>query len=89
MKIVVHSKTGCPSCVRAKKWLDDRELEYELLIYDDYTERNKMYDEFGLVGNKRTVPQIVVDGVRIGGADDLEKSDVADRASAGNFNMDF
>lgn len=48
-----------------------------------------MYDDFGLVGGKRTVPQIIVDGVRIGGFDDLKKSDVGERASAGNFDMDF
>lgn len=89
MKIVVHSKTGCPSCVGAKAWLDERGIKYEVVTHDDYTERNKMYDEFGLVGNKRTVPQIIVDDVRIGGFDDLKKSDVAERASAGNFDMDF
>lgn len=89
MNIVVNSKTNCPYCVKAKMWLDDRGIAYETNVYDDDAERNAMYDSLGLVGNQRTVPQIIVDGVRIGGYTDLTKSDVADRANAGKFDLDF
>lgn len=89
MKIEIHSKTECPFCVKAKKWLNDKGIEFELFVYDDNEARQAMYDRFGLTGNERTVPQIVVDGVRIGGYSDLVKSDVADRANAGKFDLDF
>ena len=89
MKIEVHSKTECPYCVKAKSWLNEKGIEFELFVYDDNTERQAMYDRFGLEGDQRTVPQIVVDGVRIGGYTDLVNSDVADRANAGKFDLDF
>jgi glutaredoxin len=49
-----------------------------------------MYDRFGLTEqSQRTVPQIFVDGVRLGGYSDLIKSDVEDRFNAGKFDADF
>ncbi len=89
MKIEVHSKTDCPYCTKAKAWLSDRNISFELFVYDDADERNAMYDRFGLETGQRTVPQIFVDGVRLGGYSDLVKSDVEDRANAGNFDADF
>lgn len=75
--IVVHSKTTCPSCVGAKAWLEERGFDYTLHVYDDFDARQEMYDSFGLEGNDRTVPQIVIDGVRIGGFDKLKTSNLA------------
>lgn len=89
MKIEVHSKTICPYCTKAKAWLNDKGIPFELFVYDDDAERAAMYDGFGLEGTERTVPQIVVDGVRVGGYTDLTNSDVADRHAAGNFDLDF
>lgn len=89
MKIEVHSKTDCPYCVKAKAWLNDRGIPFDLFVYDDIDERNAMYDRFGLVDGQRTVPQVVVDSVRIGGYTDLINSDVEDRFNAGNFDEDF
>jgi glutaredoxin len=89
MKIEVHSKTECPYCMKAKWWLKDRGIPFELFVYDDDSDRAEMYDRFGLEDGQRTVPQIVVDGVRIGGYTELVKSDVEDRFNAGNFDEDF
>lgn len=89
MRIEVHSKTDCPYCVKAKQWLSDRNIPFELFVYDDDVERNAMYDGFALEGSDRTVPQIFVDGVRLGGYTKLVNSDVADRANAGKFDEDF
>jgi glutaredoxin 3 len=88
MKIEVHSKTDCPYCVKAKLWLNERSIPFDLFVYDDEVERQEMYDKFGLETG-RTVPQIVVDGVRIGGYTDLIQSDVEDRFNAGKFDADF
>ena len=48
-----------------------------------------MYDSFGLTSGDRTVPQIVIDGARIGGYTSLINSDVEDRFNAGNFDAEF
>ncbi len=90
MKIEVHSKTICPYCTKAKAWLTERNIPFELFVYDNDTERGAMYDRFGLTEqSQRTVPQIFVDGVRLGGYSDLIKSDVEDRFNAGKFDADF
>jgi len=89
MRIEVHSKTDCPYCTKAKQWLTDRNIPFELFVYDDDAERNAMYDGFALEGSDRTVPQIFVDGVRLGGYTKLVNSDVADRVNAGKFDEDF
>jgi glutaredoxin len=88
MKIEVHSKTDCPYCVKAKLWLTDRNIPFDLFVYDDESERAAMYDRLGL-DTGRTVPQIIVDGVRLGGYTDLLNSDVEDRFNAGKFDADF
>lgn len=72
MNIVVHSKTGCPSCDAAKNHLDARGIAYAIFTHDKQDDRNDIYDRFELVGSKRTMPQIIVDGVRIGGWDELK-----------------
>ena len=89
MKIEMYSKTSCPWCSEAKDWLDARNIPYKLIVLDDIAARNAMYDSFGLEGTQRTVPQIVVDGERIGGYDKLIHSDVEDRFNAGKFTADF
>lgn len=82
MHIEVHSKTNCPGCVMAKEWLKERNLPFTLYVYDNDDDRFAMYDRLGLEGHKRTVPQIVVDGVRLGGYSALIKSDLEERYKA-------
>jgi glutaredoxin 3 len=94
MKALVYTKTICPYCAMAKQYLTEHGIEYIELRYDDDDERQSMYDELGLVGWKRTVPQVFVieaDGEpqRIGGYNDLLHSDLAMRAAVGDFNQDF
>ena len=57
---VVRSKTGCPHCVIAKEALASRGVEYVEEIYDDFDERQRMYDSLNLVGDQRTVPQVTL-----------------------------
>jgi glutaredoxin len=91
MQVTVHGKTEpeCPFCKKTVTWLSDLGITFEYISYNDDGDRNDMYDHFGLEGKERTVPQIVVDGVRIGGFTALITSDVADRFSAGKFDEDF
>ena len=57
---IVRSKSGCPHCVIAKEALLQAGHEYVEEIYDDFDERQRMYDSLGLVGDKRTVPQVTL-----------------------------
>ena len=89
MLVVVQSKTDCPYCKKAKEWLTEHGIAFTEMNYDDYDARQAMYDSFGLVNGQRTVPQIVVDDVRLGGYSELLASDLALRAGVGSFDMDF
>lgn len=70
MKAVIYSKTNCPYCIRAKTLLQQKGIEYEeRVIGEGYTKQQLLE----AVPNARTVPQIFLDGVLIGGFDDLQK----------------
>lgn len=58
--IVVHSKSDCPYCEKAKAWLTENGILFHNDVLDDYHDRQAMYDALGLVGSERTVPQILV-----------------------------
>lgn len=91
MKVVVVSKTTCPYCVSAKNWLNEHGVAFENVVKDDYAERQAFYAEHGNVFG--TVPQIFVDGKRIGGYTEMLNSqfaaDVIAQKAAGNFDADF
>jgi glutaredoxin 3 len=84
MHIKIYTKTVCPYCVAAKSWLRGKGYEYEEVTLDDDGERQKFYEEVG--SGVKTVPQIFVDGERIGGYTDLVKSRLA---TANVENLDF
>lgn len=94
MRAIVYTKTICPYCTLAKQYLREHNIEYTEVTFDDDSERQRMYEELGLVGPQRTVPQVFVigsDGApqRIGGYHDLLHSDLAGQAAVGDFNHDF
>lgn len=84
MKIEIHTKSGCGWCDAAKAYLNGAGCEgrYEVILHDDPDERAAFYDSLGLVGKDRTMPQIIVDGARVGGCLDLFRSDVVARLRA-------
>lgn len=60
----------CEYCDKAKAWMDERGHVYvEMPLFTD--QRQAMYDEWGLTGKQRTMPQIFINGVRIGGYAEL------------------
>lgn len=62
----------CEYCDKAKAWLDDRGYEYgEISTFAD--QREMLYRMFGLTGKHRTMPQIFINGVRIGGYAELKE----------------
>ena len=71
----LFGKETCPHCVRAKGYLDGAGVQYQ--YHDVVREPRALYEMLGrvkpIIGAKTpvTVPQIWMDGVYVGGADDL------------------
>ena len=67
-KIEVFCTPFCPYCVRAKKLLEKKNVEYEEIRVDQLPER---HDEMIERSNRTSVPQIFIDDYHVGGCDDL------------------
>jgi len=69
LDVTVLTRTSCPHCLRAKTRLAEAGIGFEELTL------NKQFSDRTLraIAGSTAVPQIFVDGVHIGGADDLEK----------------
>ena len=66
--VIVYTKDNCPYCRMAKELLSSRHIPFEEIRIDlDDSKR----DEMIRLSNKRTVPQIFINGQSIGGYDDL------------------
>ncbi len=82
----VFGKETCPHCVRAKNYLDEGGVDYT--YHDVVRSPRALYEMLGrvkpIVGPKTpvTVPQIWIDGVYVGGADQL--SSILSREIEGN-----
>lgn len=79
MYIQMYSKTGCPYCEMAAKFFDENEIEFIEYKLDDTKERLAFYESCGK--DVKTVPQIFIDGDRIGGYEELmeQKNDIISR----------
>jgi len=68
-KAVIYTTPTCPYCAQAKTLLDRIGIPYETI---DISANNESRQEMvRLSGGRTTVPQIFIDGVHIGGFDDL------------------
>lgn len=66
--IQIWGKPQCPHCESAKRLLDSRQIKYEYLQLGVDFERERILEEFP---EARTFPQIVINGQKIGGYDNL------------------
>lgn len=75
MSAIILSKTGCPSCVKAKKFFSDNGIKVNERLYDDEDFRKSMYvrlsEELGK--DIKSVPQIYYKNKYIGGYPELQK----------------
>ena len=70
MKAIVWSKDSCPFCVQAKGLLKQKGIEFEERnVSKDWT-REQLLEA---VPNARTVPQIFIDEVLVGGFTELKQ----------------
>ncbi len=86
MNIDLYSSRWCGFCMRAKMLLDSKGVQYnEIDVDQDSALRAQMMQRSG----RRTVPQIFIDEVHLGGCDDLyalERSGQLDELLAKNSN---
>lgn len=78
--VEIYTKWGCGYCVRAKQLLDRKGVVYE--EYDVTMGGPKRAEMMERVPDARTVPQIFIDGLAVGGSDDL-----ADLERTGKLDM--
>ncbi len=71
-KVIVYTSQICPYCVRAKGLLDRKGVAYEQI---DISTDPKLEKEMIRITGKMTVPQILIDGVPVGGCDELYELD--------------
>jgi glutaredoxin 3 len=72
-KVEIYTKAFCSYCVRAKKLLRDKDVEFE--EYDITLGGPKRTEMLRRSEGRSTVPQIFIDGRHVGGSDDLHALD--------------
>jgi glutaredoxin 3 len=78
-KVEIFTGANCAYCVAAKNLLKSKGLDYEEFRIDlDPARREEMLVR---AANRRTVPQIFVNGEHVGGFDDLVAADRSGKLS--------
>ncbi len=73
VSVEMYTTAICPYCVAAKNLLKQKGFEYsEMRIDIDPLRREEMLTR---TGGRRSVPQIFVNGIHVGGFDDLVAAD--------------
>ncbi len=67
-KVQIYTTNWCPYCTAAKSLLDDKGVPYEEVDADDPKRRDEMLQR---ANGRRTVPQIFVGDVHVGGYTDM------------------
>jgi len=68
-KIEIYTQAFCGYCYRAKKLLDDKGVAYEEIdIMEQPQRRSEMVER---ADGRTSTPQIFIDGVGVGGSDDM------------------
>ena len=83
-KVEIFTKFACPYCFRAKLVLENKGVAYQETDASGGPNRDEMLSRSN---GSTTVPQIFIDGVHVGGCDDLMALDRAgklDPMLAGN-----
>lgn len=70
MKAVIWSKVNCSYCDRAKELLNNKNIPYEERQINNGWTKEQLLET---VPTARTVPQIFLDGVYVGGYDQLKE----------------
>lgn len=74
-KVEIYTKFMCPYCTRAARLLSGKGVAFE--EYDITMGGPKRSEMLQRANGRSTVPQIFIDGLHIGGSDDLAALDSA------------
>ncbi|WP_448202813.1 glutaredoxin 3 [Azospirillum sp. sgz302134] len=74
-EVVIYTTPFCPYCSRAKRLLDSKGVTYEEI--DLYMQPGRRDEMVQRAEGRTTVPQIFIDGVPVGGSDDIHALDRA------------
>ena len=72
-EVKIYTKRVCPYCDQAKNLLKSKGIQWEEASIEDPTIRESLMADYPTI---RTVPQIFINGERIGGFDDLVKLNI-------------
>jgi glutaredoxin 3 len=79
-QVEIYTKVTCPYCIRAKRLLDSKGVEYrEIQVDFGGSEKQEMVQR---ANGRTTVPQVFIDGRHIGGCDDLMALEYAGKLNA-------
>ena len=67
--VTVYSGPNCPYCTKAKALLQKKNVVFEEFNVKDDSE--KLSEMIERTGGSKSIPQIFIDGVHVGGCDDL------------------
>ena len=73
-KVVMYSKDPCPYCVAAKRFMQNRGIEFEEI---DLTGNSEEMDRIKTETGWQTAPIILINGQLIGGFTDLKALEAA------------
>ncbi len=68
-KIEIYTKTTCPYCTMAKRLLESKGQTWTEINLDQ--EPGRLDEMLERSGGRMTVPEVFIDGVLVGGYDDL------------------
>ena len=71
--VVVIGMSGNPFCKKAKKILSDQKTTFKYIEYGSYLREWRKRNALKMWTGWKTFPMIFVDGVFIGGAEDLQR----------------
>ena len=70
MKVKIYTKENCIWCDRAKGLLNAHSIDFDEVDLSNNIERLNFYKKIG--DNVKTVPQVYIDDIRIGGYPQLK-----------------
>ena len=71
--VVVVGMSGNPFCKKAKKMLSDQKTTFKYLEYGSYLREWRKRNALKMWTGWKTFPMVFVDGIFIGGAEDLQR----------------
>jgi len=78
--VEIYSKLLCPYCVRAKRLLDQKGVDFE--EYDISMGGPRRAEMIQRANGRTTVPQIFINGTHVGGSDELAALERAGKLDA-------